>query len=134
MEWLASPSGRPGRPQTFSDAAIQFCLSVIVLFGLALRQAIGMVASLLRLAGLDWPVPDHSTLCRRQKTVTIQIPVRPSTGALHLLVDGTGVKMRGDGEWQVRRHGPSRRRQWRNASRITGVMLRRCRPAGAALP
>ncbi len=110
MEWLAPASRRPGRPQTFSDAAIQFCLSLKVLFGLALRQTIGMVASLLRLAGLNWPVPDYSTLCRRQKTVTIQIPYRRSGGSLNLLVDSTGVKMRGDGEWQVRKHGPGRRR------------------------
>ena len=114
MEWLAPASRRPGRPQTFSDAAIQFCLSLKVLFGLALRQATGMVASLLKMAGLeDWPVPDHSTLCRRQGTVTIQIPYRRSGGDLNLLVDSTGVKISGDGEWQVRRHGPGRRRQWR---------------------
>ena len=107
MEWLASPSGRPGRPGTFSDAAIQFCLSMKVLFGLALRQTIGMVASLLKLAGLeDWPVPDFSTLCRRQRTVTIQIPYRRSGGPLNLLVDSTGVKVRGDGEWQVRQPRP----------------------------
>ncbi len=114
MEWLAPASGRPGRPQTFSEAAIQFCLSIKVLFGLALRQTIGMVESLLRMAGLeDWPVPDFSTMCRRQKTVAIQIPYRRSDGPLNLLVDSTGLKMRGDGEWQVRRHGASRRRQWR---------------------
>ena len=113
MEWLAGPSGRPGRSETYSDAAIQFCLSIKVLFGLALRQTIGMVGSLLRMAGVDWPVPDYSTLCRRQSTVTIQIPFRRSDGNLNLLVDSTGVKMRGDGEWQVRKHGPGRRRQWR---------------------
>lgn len=114
MEWLAGPSGRPGRSETYSEATIQFCLSIKVLFGLALRQTMGMVASLLRMAGLgDWPVPDYSTLCRRQGTVTIQIPYRRSGGDLNLLVDSTGVKVRGDGEWQVRRHGPSRRRQWR---------------------
>ena len=109
MEWLASASGRPGRSETYSDAAIQFCLSIKVLFGLALRQTMGMVESLLRLAGLDWPVPDHSTLCRRQKTVTIQIPYRRSDGPLNLLVDSTGVKIRGDSEWQVRKHGHSHR-------------------------
>lgn len=113
MEWFASPSGRPGRPGTISDAAIQFCLSIKILFGLALRQTIGMVTSLLKLAGLDWPVPDFSTLCRRQRTVTIQIPFRRGEGPLNLLVDSTRVKMRGAGEWQVRKHGPSRRRQWR---------------------
>ena len=114
MEWLAPKRGRPGRPETFSDAAIQFCLSLKVLFGLALRQTIGMVGSLLKMAGLeDWPVPDFSTLCRRQKTVTVQIPYRRSGGNLNLLVDSTGVTMRGDGEWQARKHGPGRRRQWR---------------------
>jgi IS5 family transposase len=65
------------------------------------------------MAGLDRPVPDFSTLCRRQKTVSIQIPFRRAGGELNLLVDSTGVKMRGEGEWQVRRHGASRRRQWR---------------------
>lgn len=114
MEWSAPKRGRPGRPETFSDAAIQFCLSIKVLFGLALRQTIGMVASLLKMAGLgDWPVPDFSTLCRRQKTITIQIPFRRAGGPLNLLVDSTGVKMRGEGEWQVRKHGANRRRQWR---------------------
>ena len=114
MEWLAPRRGRPGRPETFSDAAIQFCLSIKVLFGLALRQTIGMVTSLLKMAGLQhWPVPDFSTLCRRQKTVAIQIPYRRAGGTLNLLVDSTGVKVLGDGEWQARKHGPSRRRQWR---------------------
>ena len=113
MEWLARSSGRPGRSETYSDAAIQFCLSIKVLFGLALRQAIGMVTSLLKMAGLNWPVPDYTTLCRRQGTVTIQVPYRRSGENLNLLVDSTGVKVRGDGEWQVRKHGPGRRRQWR---------------------
>lgn len=66
--------GTPGRPPVFSDAAIQFCLSIKMLFKLALREIVGMVASLLRLTGLDWPVPDYSTLCRRQKTLMVQIP------------------------------------------------------------
>ena len=79
-EWLAVPLGRRGRPATFSDAAIQTCLTLKALFGLPLRQTEGLVASLLKLAGLAWPVPDFSTLCRRQKTLTVQIPYRPSTG------------------------------------------------------
>ena len=60
MEWVAAPSGRRGRPATFSDAAIQTCLMLKALFGLPLRQTTGLVASLLRLAKLDWPVPDFS--------------------------------------------------------------------------
>ena len=102
MAWLAPHEGRPGRPPVFSDAAIQLCLSIKVLFKLPLRRAAGMVASLLRLAGLDWSVPDHSTLCRRQKTVTVQIPWRRTDGPLNLLVDSTGIKFLGDGEGSVR--------------------------------
>lgn len=97
----------------FSDAAIQFCLSVKVLFKLPLRQTSGMVASLLRLAGLNWPVPDFSTLRRREKTLAVQVPYRRADGPLNLLVDSTGIKFLGDGEWQARKHGVQGRRQWR---------------------
>mgnify|MGYP003673075199 CR=1 FL=1 len=86
MTWLAPPGGRPGRPAVFSDTAIQSCLTITVLFKLPLRQATGMVASLLKLANLDWAVPDYSTLCRRQKTLAVQIPYRRVDGPLNLLV------------------------------------------------
>jgi len=113
MTWLAPHEGRSGRPPVFSESAIQFCLSIKVLFKLPLRQTAGMVASLLRMAGLDWPVPDYSTLCRRQKSLAVQIPYRRADGPLNLLVDSTGIKFLGDGEWQARKHGPQGRRQWR---------------------
>ena len=58
MRWLAEPSGKRGRGKLFSDAAIAFCLSIKCLFNQLLRQALGMVQSLLQLARLDWPVPD----------------------------------------------------------------------------
>jgi hypothetical protein len=87
MVWLAPKIGRNGRPPVFSDAAVQFCLMVNVLFGLPLRQTTGMVGSIVQLAGLDWPVPDFSTLSRRQKTITVRIPSRRAPGPLNLLVD-----------------------------------------------
>jgi hypothetical protein len=113
MTWLAPPDGSPGRPAVFSDAAIQFCLTIKVLFKPPLRQTTGMVASLLKMAGLDWAVPDYTTLCRRQKTLAVQIPYRRADGPLNLLVDSTGIKFLGDGEWQARKHGVQGRRQWR---------------------
>jgi hypothetical protein len=64
-----------------------------------------MVASLLKMAGLDWSVPDYTMLCRRQKTLAVQIPYRRVDGPLNLLVDSTGIKFLGDGEWQARKHG-----------------------------
>lgn len=113
MIWLAPHGGRLGRPAVFSDTAIQFCLTIKALFKLPLRQTTGMVASLLKMANLDWAVPDYTTLCRRQKTLAVQIPYRRADGPLNLLVDSTGVKFLGDGEWQARRHGVQGRRQWR---------------------
>jgi len=111
--WYVAPSGKRGAQPIYSDAAVQACLTVKVLFGLPLRQTTGFVASLLRLAGLDWSVPDFSTLCRRQKTLAVQLPYRGSGGPLHLLVDSTGIKARGEGEWHARKHGEAKRRVWR---------------------
>ena len=98
MVWLAPHDGRPGRPSVFSDAAIQFCLTIKVLFKLPLRQTMGMVASLLRMAKLDWSVPDYSTLCRRQKTLAVQIPYRRADGPRNLLVDIEPVNATGSRE------------------------------------
>lgn len=65
MNWDAKPSDKRGRSRTFNDAAIQTCLTMKILFGMALRQTTGFVESLLRLTGLAWAVPDFSTVCRR---------------------------------------------------------------------
>src|SRR6056300_323115 len=113
MTWHAAPTGKRGRQPEFSDAAIQVCLTMKVLFGMPLRQTTGFVESLLRLAGLDWKVPDFSTLSRRQKTLSVAIPYRGGTGPLHLLVDSTGIKAEGEGEWNARKHGGPKRRLWR---------------------
>src|SRR5680860_825074 len=113
MAWEAKPSGHRGRQQAYSDAAIQTCLTLKVLFGLPLRQTVGFVESLLELVGLDWTVPDYSTLCRRQRTLAVAIPYRGSAGPLHLLVDSTGIKAEGEGEWNARKHGGAKRRLWR---------------------
>ena len=113
MVWEADASGRRERQQTYSDAAIQACLTFKVLFGLPLRQTTGFVESLLKLVGLDWAVPDFSTLCRRQRTLTVALPYRGSAGPLHLLIDSTGIKAEGEGEWNARKHGGSKRRLWR---------------------
>ena len=113
MQWFAAASGKRGRSPKFSDAAIQFCLTIKNLFGLALRQTMGFVESLLKLSGLHWPVPDFSTVCRRQCSLQVHVPYRSSKAGLHLLVDSTGIKFLGEGEWKCKKHGPERRRQWR---------------------
>jgi hypothetical protein len=113
MTWDAAPTGKRGRQPDYSDAAIQTCLTMKVLFGMALRQTTGFVESLLRLIGLDWAVPNFSTLSRRQKTLKVNIPYRGSQGPLHLLIDSTGIKVEGEGEWNARKHGGPKRRVWR---------------------
>ncbi len=113
MIWEAAPTGKRGRQPDYSDAAIQTCLTMKVLFGMALRQTTGFIESLLRLIGLNWAVPDFSTLSRRQQSLKVNIPYRGSDGPLHLLVDSTGIKVEGEGEWNARKHGGAKRRVWR---------------------
>ncbi|MTJ05050.1 MAG: IS5 family transposase [Sediminimonas qiaohouensis] len=63
--------------------------------------------------GLNWAVPDFSTLCRRQRTLDVRLPYSGGTGPLNLLIDSTGMKAEGEGEWNARKHGGSKRRIWR---------------------
>lgn len=113
MAWTAKPTGKRGRQPVYSDAAVQTCLTMKVLFGAALRQTADFVESLLGQIGLDWDVPDFSTLSRRQKTLAVKIPHRGSQGPLHLLIDSTEIKVEGEGEWNARKHGGAKRRVWR---------------------
>ena len=111
MTWETAATGKRGRQPVYSDAAIQTCLQTClkmkVPFGLALRQTTGFVESLSRLMGLDWASTGlglgcarlRATLCRRQRTLKVDIPYRGSPGPLHLLVDSTGIKVEGEGEW-----------------------------------
>ena len=113
MVWAARPTGKRRRQPVYSDAAVQTCLRMKVLFGMTLRQTTRFVESLLRLVGLDCDVLDFSTLSRRQKTLAVNIPHRGSQGLLHLSIDSTGIKVEGEGEWNARKHGGAKRRVWR---------------------
>jgi hypothetical protein len=111
-QWYAnSPSGRAGRDRIFSDAAIQCCLTLKCLFQLPLRQTIGLVEGLLKLAKLDWRVPDYSTLSRRQANLEVTLVHRPCA-RLDLLIDSTGLKAFGEGEWKKKKHGSECASRW----------------------
>jgi hypothetical protein len=112
-QWYAQSQGKQGRNQTYSDTAIQCCLMIKSLFRLSLRMVTGFVQSLIKLSGLDWTAPDYTTLCRRQKHIDIAISYQKSSDGLHLLVDSTGLKFLGEGEWKRKKHGAEYRRQWR---------------------
>jgi hypothetical protein len=110
--WRAEPrAGRGGQP-SYSALAIATALTLRAVFHLALRQTEGLIGSVLRLLGLDLPVPDHSTLSRRAETLKVPQP-NARSAPVHLLVDSTGLKLCGPGEWLEEKHGTRRRRAWR---------------------
>src|SRR5918995_1541703 len=110
--WHASRRTTPGGQARYSDLAIELVLILRLVFHLALRQAEGFVASVLRLLGLDLPVPDHTTLSRRGRTFANRRPQVVPHGPLHLPLDSTGLKLFGKGEWNNEKHGRARR-SWR---------------------
>jgi hypothetical protein len=112
MQWYAGARAKRDCHPTRSEVGIQFDLRIKRLFGLARLQALGLVESLLRLAGRDWTVPDCGTVCRRQKTLRVQLPYCPSTTAPDLLVNSTGMKFLGEGEWKGKKHVAEYRHQW----------------------
>ncbi len=111
--WRAEPRTTPGGQPHYSALAIVTALTMRAVFGLALRQTEGLIGSVIALLGLDLTVPDHSTMSRRSKTLKMPPLRRSGAGPLHLLVDSTGLKLGGAGEWLVEKHGTSRRRSWR---------------------
>jgi hypothetical protein len=111
--WRAAPRTTPGGQPCYSALAIETALTLRVVFDLPLRQTEGLVGSIFDLLGVDLMVPDHSTLSRRSQTLAVAPQARAATGPLHLLVDSTGLKLGGPGEWLVEKHGTQRRRAWR---------------------
>jgi hypothetical protein len=110
--WRAEPRTTPGGQPCYSALSITTALMLRAVFRLALRQTEGLIGSILRLLGLDLPVPDHTTIVRRARMV--DLPAPPATGgAIHLLVDSTGLKLCGPGEWLIEKHGTRKRRSWR---------------------
>ena len=106
-------TGEPGASPTYTDLAIETMATVQAIYGLAGRQTQGFLQSIFELMKLDLTVPDHSTLSRRKRQLTITLPVKDWSKSRHLVVDSTGVKVYGEGEWKVRQHGVSKRRTWR---------------------
>ena len=102
--WRAVPRTTPGGQPHYSALAILTALTLRAVFRLALRQTEGLIGSILRLLGLDLAVPDHTTLSRRGETLQVPQP-RSGTKPVHLLVDSTGLKLGGPGEWLVEKHG-----------------------------
>ncbi|WP_445504350.1 IS5 family transposase, partial [Microvirga sp. G4-2] len=125
-DWRAEPRTTRGGQPHYSALAIRTALTLRAVFRLALRQTEGLIGSILQLLGLDLAVPDHSTLSRRAETLEVPRSIS-RTGPMHLLVDSTGLRLCGSGEWLVEKHGTRRRRSWRKLhigiDASTGQML-----------
>jgi hypothetical protein len=114
--WRAAPRTTRGAQPWYSPLAILTALALRAVFRLALRRTEGLIGSIIGLLGLALAVPDHSTLSRRART--LEVPRRRSDSGgdgepLHLLVDSTGLKLFGAGEWLLEKHGTKTRRSWR---------------------
>jgi hypothetical protein len=110
--WLYDGEKQRGSQFDYSDKAIEIMLTLKEVFHLTNRSVEGFVRSLFQMMKIDFPVPDHSTLSRRGKTLKVKLPKKAS-GSLNLVLDSTGLKIYGEGEWKVRKHGYSKRRTWR---------------------
>lgn len=111
--WFDMGSGR-GFQRIYSDLAIELLLILRSRFSLTLRETEGFAASLLELMKLYLPIPSYSTLSRRASDLEVILQKVSNTGgAVHVVVDSTGLKIFGEGEWRVRMHGYSKRRTWR---------------------
>ena len=115
QSWYAAPRTTPGGQPVYADGTIEMILTLGMVYHLPLRQTEGFASSILSLMDLPLPVPRHSTLSRRRKTLDIQ-PIKPSVrGPIDIVLDGSGLKIFGAGEWCVEKHGKSKRR-WRKLS------------------
>ena len=107
--------GKRGRPQFFSDMAIICGLTIKAIFHLTYRATEGFLRSFVQCQQLELEVPDYTLLCKRQKQLRVKLPKKPLNEGegLHLVVDSTGIKVYGEGEWKVRVHGWVKHRLWR---------------------
>ena len=111
--WLHQGSQQQGHPVIFSDTAIETALTIRSVYHLPLRQTEGFLLSIFDLLHIHLPVPDFTTISKRAGDLFIDLPVRGSTGPIHIVIDSTGLKVYGEGEWKMKIHGKSKRRAWR---------------------
>jgi IS5 family transposase len=106
-------TGKRGAPRSYTETAILCMATLQEVYHLPLRATEGLMRSVVHLLGVDLDVPDYTTLCRRRKDLEVELPRLRKDEPVHIVVDSTGIKVYGEGEWKVRQHGYSKRRTWR---------------------
>src|SRR5919112_5300006 len=113
--WHPPRTGRPGRSPQYAEIAIETGHLLRLAFGRPWRQTEGLLCSLATLLGLDIGIPDHTTFSRRSSGLTLASSLAEAqrSGPVHVVIDATGLKVYGAGEWRAERHGERSRRTWR---------------------
>nr|BCN22413.1 putative transposase [Vibrio mimicus] len=113
-EWKQSKQKKRGRPRFFSDLAITTALMMKRIFSMPLRTLQGFIDSVFLLARLPLQCPHYTCISRRAKQVEVSFKPQTSGVIRHLAIDATGLKVYGEGEWKVKKHGTDgKRRVWR---------------------
>ncbi|SMH61405.1 IS5 family transposase [Azospirillum agricola] len=111
--WTPPATERRGRPVRYSDLAIEAGMLLRLAFGRPWRQTEGLLGSLMRLLGLELPVPDHTSFSRRSADLEVVSELTKTDGPVTVVIDSTGLKVFGTGEWHLEKHGGQARRSWR---------------------
>jgi hypothetical protein len=106
------PAAGPGAPRVYADLAIECALVFKSVSQLSLRAAQGFLSSVVELMQLTVPIPDYSMVSRRQGVLSVRSTVTPWRHPRHIVIDATGLKVYGAGEWHIYKHRVSRRRTW----------------------
>src|SRR6476469_2291154 len=99
-----APATGPGAPRVYADLAIECTLVFKAVYHLSLRAAQGFLSSVMELMRLTLPIPDYSTVSRRQGVLSIRSTVAPRRSPRHIVIDATGLKVYGAGEGRVYKH------------------------------
>ena len=112
-DWHAAPTGRRGRSRRYSDLAIETGHLLRLAFGRPWRQTEGLLRSITTLLGISLEIPDHTTFSRRSSGLSLPKMLTQSGEPVHVIIDSTGLKVYGAGEWHREKHGGRGRRTWR---------------------
>ncbi len=112
--WIYKEKRESGGKIVYSDVAIEFCLTIKHLYNLGYRQTEGFVSDMFKQLKIELPIPSYTQMHRRSKSLKINMRVnKRKKGVVDLVIDSTGLKVYGEGEWKVRKHGWSKHRTWK---------------------